>query len=351
LKIKGLSIANGFNEYVLVRGGCIYSLGNVELHSSRVHHCVAQGVDDRTYPLASGGGIYASGSVLLSHSSVFSNVARSVGYGGGISASHITLHRSQVYDNIATQGGGLYTGTSLGTVTASYSLIHNNRAWFAGGIDAPKVTLNKSTVSSNTVDWEASPHPNFDGLVPWYGGINTGEATIVDSTLSGNSAEFGSAIGAGVIKIRNSTIAFNVDRGIAGHSVCHGVVQTNALDMVSSIIARSQCGFGQPVDLGSVSGAINVSRSLVETSLAPLPSDTISADPRLAPLGENGGPTRTHALLADSPAIDMGANPFNRLYDQRGPGYPRTNGVATDIGAFEANCPAVSYRLSVMQKM
>jgi hypothetical protein len=37
----------------------------------------------------------------------------------------------------------------------------------------------------------------------------------------------------------------------------------------------------------------------VGTSASPL-------DPRLGPLQDNGGPTKTHALLGDSPAIDAG---------------------------------------------
>jgi hypothetical protein len=65
-------------------------------------------------------------------------------------------------------------------------------------------------------------------------------------------------------------------------------------------------------------------------------SDLLNVDPELGPLQDNGGPTRTHALLEDSPAIDAGdpdlvAPPE---YDQRGEGYPRIVRII-DIGAFE----------------
>jgi hypothetical protein len=64
-------------------------------------------------------------------------------------------------------------------------------------------------------------------------------------------------------------------------------------------------------------------------------------DPRDGPLANNGGKTKTHALLAGSRAIDAGDNASLPPTDQRGGGFPRNkdgnfNGVAiVDIGAFE----------------
>jgi hypothetical protein len=66
-------------------------------------------------------------------------------------------------------------------------------------------------------------------------------------------------------------------------------------------------------------------------------------DPMLAPLGDNGGPTRTLALRAGSPAINAGNNAIAvdpdgdpLLFDQRGPGFERIVRDAVDVGAFEA---------------
>jgi hypothetical protein len=61
----------------------------------------------------------------------------------------------------------------------------------------------------------------------------------------------------------------------------------------------------------------------------------LSADPKLLPLAFNGGPTKTHALPEDSPAIAAGNNVAGLTTDQRGPGFPRSIAGATDIGAFE----------------
>jgi hypothetical protein len=64
-----------------------------------------------------------------------------------------------------------------------------------------------------------------------------------------------------------------------------------------------------------------------------------SIDPKLGPLANNGGPTKTHALLAGSRAIDQGDNANLPYTDQRG--FPRKKDgnrdgrVIVDIGAFE----------------
>ncbi len=62
---------------------------------------------------------------------------------------------------------------------------------------------------------------------------------------------------------------------------------------------------------------------------------TITSDPQLCPLQDNGGPTATHALSANSPAISTGFSFPVTTYDQRGFPYSRVFGAATDIGAFE----------------
>jgi hypothetical protein len=52
-------------------------------------------------------------------------------------------------------------------------------------------------------------------------------------------------------------------------------------------------------------------------------------------LQDNGGPTLTHTLAPDSPAIDHGFSLPATTYDQRGMPYSRVFGAATDIGALE----------------
>jgi hypothetical protein len=63
----------------------------------------------------------------------------------------------------------------------------------------------------------------------------------------------------------------------------------------------------------------------------------LTGDPRLAPLADNGGPTLTQALLADSPALATALNCPPPATDQRG--VIRPQGGGCDIGAFESSLP------------
>ena len=69
------------------------------------------------------------------------------------------------------------------------------------------------------------------------------------------------------------------------------------------------------------------------------PGDQINTDPLVGPVQDNGGPTFTHALLPDSPAINAGDPNFTPppFYDQRGPGFDRIANGRIDIGSFTHN--------------
>jgi hypothetical protein len=60
----------------------------------------------------------------------------------------------------------------------------------------------------------------------------------------------------------------------------------------------------------------------------------------LGPLADNGGPTKTHALLVSSPAVDAGYCP-SPTTDQRGVTRPQC--LACDIGSFEYKVDPVSF--------
>jgi len=138
-----------------------------------------------------------------------------------------------------------------------------------------------------------------------YGG---GTVTITDSTISGNSA---------------------TDEG-GGLYLSSGMQGTSTATLNNSIVANSSSG-GDIAGGGTLSGSHN----LIEDGSGGL-SGTITGDPLLGPLADNGGPTLTHALLSGSPAIDAGSNDkaAGLTTDQRGY-VSRFYGGTVDIGAYE----------------
>jgi len=86
------------------------------------------------------------------------------------------------------------------------------------------------------------------------------------------------------------------------------------------------------------SATIDVSSNLVLSTDSTVSGlITVAADPRLGPLAYNGGATRTHALLPDKAAIDVGNDALGTPNDQRGAGFPRSAGAGVDIGALESD--------------
>ena len=143
-----------------------------------------------------GGGVWNGGQLTLNRSTVTNNTASDVG--GVFNSGQLTLNRSTVSHNTATNGdaGGIFNcGASLheyglctgapGSLTLNYSSVSNNVAFGdGGGIEndgEAVVTLNSSIVSGNTA--------GHDG-----GGIeNNGTATLNESAVSNNSSNGGSS--------------------------------------------------------------------------------------------------------------------------------------------------------------
>ena len=154
---------------------------------------------------------------------------------------------------------------------------------------------------------------------------STGSITVTNSTLSGNSAQFGGAIyNEGTLALTNVTITNN-DAGNSGG----GVYQSSGSATLSNTIIAGNTAVTASPD---ASGAFTSDGSNIigdVTGGTGFGSDLVG-DPNLDVLADNGGETRTHALLAGSIAIDAGTDTGAPSDDQRG--VSRTN---TDIGAYE----------------
>jgi predicted outer membrane repeat protein len=254
-----------------------------------------------------------------------------------IGSSLATIRRSTISGNFAAvDGGGLFAGS----VEATASTFHGNSAGGdGGGIETTSATLTRSTVSGNV-------SRNGNG-----GGIRTHEATLTNCTLSGNTAVNGNGGGLafhtlGTATIRNCTMADNSARSNGG-GIWRDAACTEPTQLINTIVARNYVAGDAP----DVSGDFD---SLGSNLIGDVEGSTgfllvgdlfgvagIPLDPKLGPLANNGGPTKTHALLANSPAVDEGNDADAPPTDQRGFGFARQkdgngDGIArVDIGAFE----------------
>jgi hypothetical protein len=329
LSLFGLFLRFGRHASNFALGGCLLSEGHVEVDATTFEHCEAVG-EGGPDAMALGGAVHAN--TLRAYNTRFdvNNASGINGNGGAISTEgRVTLHLVTLGGNSASNGGGaIFT---LGGATLTYSFILSSRAFRDnGGLQASggSVTINKSVVSGNRADRRC-------------GGIcitGSGRTTILDSTITRNSAVF---LGAGELSddatISNSTVVSNTD---TSGSECVGVLRARNLRLESTIVANNTClAAGQSAyDIGGRAWegyTLTGDDNLIERSRVAVPTDTISADPMLDVFADNGGVSVTYALLPGSPAIDRGNNKANRLYDQRGPGFPRVVGPRADIGAFE----------------
>jgi hypothetical protein len=142
----------------------------------------------------------------------------------------------------------------------------------------------------------------------------------------------------GNLIVQNSTVTGNTaNRGGGG-------IAGGAVSLESCVVVGNSALFAPDLGASSVnartSSIFSHAGITVFTDLGG--NRPAGEDPRLSPLQNNGGPTKTHALLPGSPCINAGSNPANLTTDQRGPNHPRVVGSAADIGAFEIGAPAVS---------
>jgi hypothetical protein len=340
LTVSGLTLSNGmYVSSTTPLGGCLYSAANLDVVDSVVTGCEARGTSSA---ITRGGAIYTHGNLTLTSSVVTSSRAygtAGIGRGGGVyvhgnfdaESSTISYNGAQGIPINNGQGGGAMI---LGTTTLDASSVYYNGAYEVGGIwTKSAVTIDSSLIARNSASQTAGMRATYSAGTP--------TATIVNSTFAYNHsfARVGALNLIIPATIRNTTIAMNdANNGLAGV-----LMSGPTLQLDSTIIAGNTAGpipddfevYGTPV----ITGANN----LVVASSAPLPPDTITDDPLLDALADNGGPTFTMALMPGSPAIDAGNNVAHLDFDQRGPGYARSIGLRADIGAFEVQTSDVIF--------
>jgi hypothetical protein len=389
-ELIGLTVANGHETDE--HGGGIRNEGTLTLTSSTVSGSSAGGdngcrTDDPAMLCSEGGGIWSEGTLTLVDSTISGNSSH---FGGGVAnrEGSLTVIDSAVLMNSAegcrvgavlcSGGGGVWNS---GMLTMQNSTVSGSSSDWGGGIfnrglRAP--TLTNSTVSGNSAGFDGGGLLNFETLTltdctvadnfagQSGGGVanEAGTLEVTHSTLSGNTA---ASAGGGMFNpagasadLSNTTISANAADREGG-----GIYTSGELLLVSSTIAGNVAPTGSAIfDPGTPDVE---PRSITSTLIAgdcggsPLvsggyniegPGNTCGFDQatdqpaedqlNLGPLADNGGPTKTHALLENSVAIDQipqdncvdgAGEPLSE--DQRGEPRPAGADSSCDVGAFE----------------
>jgi hypothetical protein len=384
------SVVKG-NTSTFAAGGGIHNEGTLTLRGSEVADNRA---NENVVGGGGGGGIYNSstGVLTLTNSKVRNNVSAS-GPGGGIQNDRgsVSANQSEVTENdaMAHDGGGI--SNVDGTVTVVNSTIRDNTtARFGGGLSnrgfSATMHITDSTVSGNRsanvgggirsqhgelqvtrTTWTGN-HANNDGGALVIEG-DDGVATIVSSTVSGNSAD---RVGGGIrvfenalariinttiydnsaadggalhldfgasAEVRSSTISNNDDVGRLGipiaertsASIVHLGIGT--LSFIQSIIDDTCVAVGTTMSLDhNIESPGDTCRLDAANDMVNVTPEALNLADQLAD-NDNEGGTLTLLLTRPSVAVDYLISTCDQPRDQRGVSRPQ--GTDCDIGAVE----------------
>jgi hypothetical protein len=347
--LSGLTITNG-NLYV-TNGAGIYNNGG----TLTLNNVIVSG--------NSGGGIYNGGTLTLNNATVSGNPGDGIKDSG---SGTITLNNSTVSDNsiygagILIEYGGVTTILTLNnsTVSGNFSV---GIGTFSDSSFRDRITLNSSRVSGNS----GGGITNFGGTLTLNNstvsdnsstGIgNYGTATLNNSTVSGNGGpnvhagggiiNYGGPLG-GTLTLNNCTVSGNSvgpDIDLGGHG--GGIWNDATLTLTNCTVSGNSIpddGYSDGGGIYSYGGFYARNTIIAGNTDDPVTGyidgnyNLWGGNPLLGPLQDNGGPTKTMALLAGSPALNAGDSAQLGVADQRG--VVRSGGV--NIGAYQASASA-----------
>ena len=215
LTLNTLTVTGGSEDFV---GGGIFlssfgtdTTASLTLNNSQVVNNNAQ----------TGGGIFVANSSTLRMSTSHINNNTAGTYGGLDNQGTATLSASQVNENTANAGPGGGIGSS-GSLTASATQINDNSSTGSGGGVSNSGTLNLNTglVTGNTAS-STSGNARGGGINNTTGLFQQGTVTLTSTKVNNNtaSAPNGSALGGGIYNgfgtttLRSSTVTYNVATG------------------------------------------------------------------------------------------------------------------------------------------
>jgi hypothetical protein len=260
---------------------------------------------------ASGNGVYGNGGALDNEGPGAMMIVSGCGF----------LHNQSVAgsgSDSANGIGGAIMNYDNSTVTVTNSLFNRNEALGngSGGSGQGGAIANDgvgaSTASTTVSISNCTFSENVAGAgAGGYGGalINNGTygfLPVIDSTIAANSA---ASNGGGIMNVGGGFVALN-----------------------GTIVANSTSGGDTYQDSGQGSAFLGSGDLIGDGSNLSGLTLSLSGNPLLGPLQNNGGPTQTMALMPGSPAIGAGTAITGITTDQRGFSRPTSN---PDIGAFQ----------------
>ncbi len=323
-----LNASNSFRHFD-VQGSATLTLNNITLIGGAVTGC--------------GGAVHVQGSATLNTSGVLMSGNHATGNGGALCVEvggTASLTSSQLAGNSASgDGGAVY---NLGLTEFMWSDISGNSAqnngggaWNSGNID-----FLTSLIANNTLPTGTSSRGTQEG-----GGLyNIGSASLGTSSVAGNTASFSAGIynQNASLFLTDVTVAYNT--AAAGGKILFTSAQAGGLDSNgtgSSTLRNTLIANNTPGNCGSsptrtvVSNGHNLDSGL-QCNFTNT-GDKQGVNPILAPLANNGGMTRTLALLYGSPAIDAADNVYCGFYDERGFSGPTPQGSQTIVRQVDGN--------------
>jgi hypothetical protein len=331
-----------------------------------------------------------------------------IGPAGGITVSGTNTHRVfNISSGITVNISNLTISNSraIGADGANGTVLHPNGfpgggGQGGGGFNSGTLLMTNCTFAGNSarggkggdalgIAGDGGAGGTGDGAALY----NQGTLTLVNSTFSGNfstgadggvgstggnggSADGGCIFNHGTLTLVNCTVSANsvvsgnggsgdADGGNGGDSRGGGLFHDAASSSMiqNTIVAGNSATGGSGGSGGATDGAngsgfgpdvfssgavaslgYNLIGNATDSSGFGATGDQLNVDPKLGPLADNGGPTKTTALRVGSPAIDKGKG-FGLTTDQRGQPRPyddqnipnATGGDGSDIGAYEAS--------------
>ena len=322
-----------------------------------------------------GGAICNSGDLTIENSTFTDNLASAAYYasGGAILSDYfgsLTVSGSTFTGNLASGnhwsgGGAISIRGSQGALIEDSTFIDNASSTGGAVLVEGEAIISGSVFSENSAFYDRNGY-GLGGAI-----FSAGDVTVVNSTISGNAAVDGGGLGnGGRLTIINSTVTNNISEGKGGgvagfnwwwpydyddydcsttvieRSIISGnTADTNASDEVYIAPYIRDCQSVGVVDAYNVFGH---SGSAGLEGLVAGASDVVPVVPItaiLAGLADNGGPTWTHALPPNSPAVDLApsttcSGPPVSGVDQRGQprsvdGNAQPSNHECDAGAYE----------------